>query len=161
MGACGVEATDECSACGWSTSPAARAAFGPQGARATLRTCPSDDQVMSLSSPKLLLAMLGWLAAMPLAAQSIADDKAWIDDYLRRERAASAGQRALPANALQFADAARWQGRQVRVKLNDGRMRRGLIEQVDPTRIKLRVIVNGGRFVYSIDRRNIHYLLAE
>ena len=116
---------------------------------------------MSLSSPKSLLAMLGWLAAMPLAAQSIADDKAWIDDYLRRERAASAGQRALPANALQFADAARWQGRQVRVKLNDGRMRRGLIEQVDPTRIKLRVIVNGGRFVYSIDRRNIHYLLAE
>ena len=99
--------------------------------------------------------------ASAAAAQNAADDLAWIENYLKRQRSLAGGQRSLPAAALDLAKAEAWRGRSVRVQLVDGRSRRGIIEQINPRKIKLRVIVNGGRFAFAIDRRQIHYVVAE
>ncbi|MBD8525753.1 hypothetical protein [Pseudomarimonas arenosa] len=109
----------------------------------------------------LLLSGLLNAAAALAATPSAADDQAWINSYMQRQRAVPAGKRALPANALRLEQGEQWQGRSVRVQLLDGRVRRGMIEQVDARAIRLRVIVNGGRFVYSIDRSQIYFVVPE
>lgn len=110
---------------------------------------------MSRIAAAVIVAMLG-LPAVALAAGE--DDERWIDQYMQRRVAAqpvAGGQR------IGFAELAAQIGRRVRIWQEDGRMRRGVVQEVAGERVTLQVMLAGGSFSYSIDRPQVSRIELE
>lgn len=107
-------------------------------------------------------AMIGF-ALIPGAAFAAAEaDEAWIDRYVAQSigRPAQAAPTRSQA-ALTFAELAGRIGQPVSVRLNDGRLRQGVVERVHGDTLVLSATISGGRFSYNLARGQIRAIDAE
>lgn len=102
------------------------------------------------------MGLLLW-AGMGLAQTPAMDeDERWIERYLGSAPKAVASQRQVDSGESLAFDALRQHlGRNVRVRLRDGRERRGLLERADGQTAQLSADVKGGRFSYSLRRDQV------
>ena len=102
------------------------------------------------------VGLLLW-AGMGMAQTAAPDeDERWIERYLGSAPKAVANQRqADSGDSLAFDALRQHVGRSVRVRLRDGRERRGQLERADSQTAQLSADVKGGRFSYSLRRDQV------
>jgi hypothetical protein len=108
---------------------------------------------------RIATAVIAVLLGLPVPALAAGeDDERWIDQYMQRREATKpspGGQR------IGYGDLAAQIGRRVRIWQADGRVRRGVIEEVDGERVTLRVRLAGGSFSFSVDRPQVRSIELE
>lgn len=96
------------------------------------------------------------------AAQTVDEDERWIERYMAAAPVAVASSRSTETGeALSFDALRQHLGSNVRVRLRDGRERRGVLERADGQTAQLIADVKGGRFSYSLRRDQVVRILLE
>ena len=105
---------------------------------------------------RMAIGML--LLAGTAAAQTpvVDEDERWIERYMAAAPAArSATAPVAGGDSLAFDALRQHLGRSLRVRLRDGRERRGVLERADGQTAQLSADVKGGRFSYSLRRDQV------
>jgi hypothetical protein len=97
----------------------------------------------------LIVAMFGWAGFAQAAGEQ---DEAWITRYIASGKAPGLALSPERSQSIGFDQLSRFVGRRVRVDLQDGRERRGIVEKVDESGAVLRSQVAGGFFRYTLSR---------
>lgn len=108
---------------------------------------------------RIATAVIAVLLGSPVLALAAGeDDERWIDQYMQRREAERPSPGGQP---IDYADLAAQIGRRVRIWQEDGRVRDGLVEDVEADRVTLRVRLAGGSFSFSVDRPQVRRIELE
>jgi hypothetical protein len=86
------------------------------------------------------------------------DDEHWIEQYMERQAGARP---AVASTRVGFGELPGLVGRRVRIWLDDGRERRGLVQDADGERVTLQTVLAGGSFSFSIERPRVRSIELE
>jgi hypothetical protein len=105
---------------------------------------------MRVSGLLLGFALLGCAGVAEAAGE---DDAAWIARYVASGRAPGVALRT--EQKIGFDQLSKFVGHRVRVELDNGRERRGIVERVDRTSARLRSQFSGGFFRFTLSRDDV------